>query len=138
MLISSAKNHERKDVLSLIESASIVGKVVMCDKLNTTADVSTKTNKAQAYYLLPLTNTNGNKELLSRLEGIFNHEHKKAVISSETKIEKEALDKSQKGKKPKHGRKNFIDIEVLPAEPYLDERIKNLIKVLRYSSCKED
>lgn len=122
--ISSEKNHERKDVLSLIEDASIVGKVVMCDKLNTTADVSSKISKVQAYYLLPLSNTNGNKELHSHLEGIFNREHKKAVIYSETKIEKEALDKSQKGKKPNHGRKDFTDIEVLPAEPYLDERIK--------------
>lgn len=122
--ISSAKNHERKDVLSLIESASIVGKVVTCDKLNTTADVSSKSNKVQAYYLLPMSDTNGNKELHSHIEGIFNREHKKAVIYSETKIEKEALDKSQKGKKPNHGRKDFTDIEVLPAEPYLDERIK--------------
>ena len=30
-----------------------------------------------------------------------------------------------KGKKANHGRKEFTDIELLPAEPYLDERIKN-------------
>lgn len=65
--ISSAKNHERKDVLSLIENASIVGKVVMCDRLNTTADVSSKINKVQAYYLLPISDTNGNKELHSHI-----------------------------------------------------------------------
>ena len=124
--ISSAKNHERKDVLSLIENASIVGKVVMCDKLNTTADVSSKINKVQAYYLLPISDTNGNKELHSHIEGIFNREHKKAVIYSETELEAEALKQSpSKGKKANHGRKEFTDIELLPAEPYLDERIKN-------------
>lgn len=84
MLFLSAKNYERKDVLSLIESASIVGKVVMCDKLNTTSDVSSKINKLQAYYLLPMSDTNGNKELHSHIEGIFSREYKKAVRYSET------------------------------------------------------
>lgn len=124
--ISSAKNHERKDALSLIENASIVGKVVMCDKLNTTTDVSSKINKVQAYYLLPISDTNGNKELHSHIEGIFNREHKKAVRYSETELEAEALKQSpSKGKKANHGRKEFTDIELLPAKPYLDERKHN-------------
>lgn len=124
--ISSAKNHERKDVLSLIESASIVGKVVTCDKLNTTADVRSKSNKVQAYYLLPMSDTNGNKELHSHIEGIFNREHKKAVRYSETELEAEALNQSpSKGKMANHGRKEFTDVELLPAKTYLDERIHN-------------
>lgn len=59
----------------------------MCDKLNTTADLSSKISKVQAFYLFPMSDTNGNKEFHSHLEGIFNREHKKAVIYSETKIE---------------------------------------------------
>lgn len=124
--ISSANNHERNDALSLIEDAGIVGKIVMCDKLNTTADVSSKINKVQAYYLLPMIDTNGNKELHSHIEGIFNREHKKAVSYSETELEAEALKTSpSKGKKANHGRKEFTDNELLPAKPYFDERIHN-------------
>jgi hypothetical protein len=124
--ISSAKNHERKDVLFLIESVSFVGKVVMCDKLHTTAGVSSKLNKLQTYYLLPMFDTNGNKELHSHIEGIFNREYKKAVSYSETELEAEALKTSpSKGKKANHGRKEFTDNELLPAKPYFDERIHN-------------
>lgn len=124
--ISSAKNHERKDVLSLKENASIVGKVVMCDKLNTTAEVSSKINKVQSYYLLPMSDANGNKELHSHIEAIFNRKHKKAVRYSETELEAKALKQSpSKGKKANHGRKEFTDIELLPAKPYLDEKIHN-------------
>lgn len=98
----------------------------MCDKLNTTAEVSSKINKVQAYYLLPMSDTNGNKELHSHIEGIFNREHKKAVRYSETELEAKALKQSpSKGKKANHGRKEFTDIELLPAKPYLDERIHN-------------
>lgn len=98
----------------------------MCDKLNTTDDVSSKIIKVQAYYLLPMSDTNGNKELHSHIEGIFNREHKKAVRYSETELEAEALKTSlSKGKKANHGRKVFTDIELLPAKPYLDERIHN-------------
>lgn len=88
--------------------------------LNTTADVSSKISKVQAYYLLPLSNTNGNKELHSHLEDIFNREHKKAVIYSETKIEKEALDKSQKGKKPNHGER------ILPILKYFLQNLTSM------------
>ena len=98
----------------------------MCDKLNTTADVSSKINKVQAYYLLPMSDTDGNKELHSHIEGIFNREHKKAVRYSETELEAEALKTSlSKGKKANHGRKEFTDIELLHAKPYLDDRIHN-------------
>lgn len=72
----------------------------MCDKLNTTADVSSKINKVQTYYLLPISDTNGNKELHSHIEGIFNREHKKAVRYSETELEEVALKQSpSKGKR---------------------------------------
>ena len=85
-----------------------------------------KINKVQAYYLLPISDTNGNKELHSHIEGIFNREHKKTVRYSETEHEAEALKQSSsKGKKANHRRKEFTDIELLPAKPYLDERIHN-------------
>ena len=62
--------------------------------------------------------TNGNKELHSHIEGIFNREHKKAVRNSETELEAEALKQSpSKGKKANHGRKEFSDIELLNAKP---------------------
>lgn len=52
--ISSAKNLERADVIPLIGKVDVLGQVVMCDKLNSSPQLSDAVNNAKAYYLLPL------------------------------------------------------------------------------------
>ena len=43
----------------------------MCDALNSTAKVTNCVTERGGYYLMPLTNNGGNKELRSRIEAIF-------------------------------------------------------------------
>ena len=110
--ISELKNHEKDDVLSIMERVDLSGTVVMCDALNSQGAVSDKATASPAYYMLPLAD-NGNKELRIHVEAIFNRNHRKA--------EKAHTETA----KPTHGRQERLDIEVLPAAPYLDERIHN-------------
>ena len=84
----------------------------MCDALNSQRAVSEQATASHAYYMLPLAN-NGNKELRIHVEAIFNRNHKKTE-----KVHTQTA-------KPTHGRQESLDIEVLPAAPYLDERIHN-------------
>jgi len=128
--ITPEKNNEKSDVIPLIGRVNICGQVVMCDKLNSTPEVSSAVNDAEAYYLLPLGDNNGNKELHSHLEGIFNRNHKKAIKYSETELDEKSRKKAEimgtefRKKKAIHGRREYLDIELLPAT-YLDPRIKN-------------
>ena len=129
--ISEAKNHERRDVLSLIGKVDIVGQVVMCDKLNSSSDVSDAATAAGAYYLLPLGNNCGNKALNAHLKEVFTREHKHSIRYSETQMDKKARQLAENRcldyleKKANHGRREFLDIEILPANPYLDLNVKN-------------
>ena len=110
--ISELKNHEKDDVLSIMERVDLSGTVVMCDALNSQRAVSEQATASHAYYMLPLAN-NGNKELRIHVEAIFNRNHKKTE-----KVHTQTA-------KPTHGRQECLDVEVLPAAPYLDERIHN-------------
>ena len=93
----------------------------MCDKLNSSPEVSSATNDAEAYYLLPLGDNNGNKELHSHLQGIFNRNHKHAIKYSETELEAKSRKKAElmgtefRKKKANHGSREYLDIELLPA-----------------------
>ena len=132
--ISEAKNQEREDVIPLIGKVDVSGQVVMCDKLNSSPQVSEAVKKAGAYYLLPLGDNCGNKALNTHLKELFVREHKHTIRYSETEIDKKARREAELHcreyieKKANHGRREFLDIEILPAAPYLDLNVKILIK----------
>ena len=129
--ISEAKNHEREDVIPLIGKVDILGQVVMCDKLNSSSDVSDAATVAGAYYLLPLGNNCGNKALNTHLKEVFTRERKHTIRYSETEMDRKARLEAEYRcqdyleKKANHGRREFLDIEILSADPYLDLKVIN-------------
>lgn len=132
--ISSKKNHERDDILSILSRITIDGMVVMCDDLNSQEAVSNAVIKANGIYMFPL-GKNGNKELLIHVEAIFNRQHKDVQTCFSKKTTK-------KQNKRDHGKYDFTKIEILPAEPYLapsintkHKNVRTLIKYTKISKC---
>lgn len=103
----------------------------MCDKLNSSSDVSDAATVAGAYYLLPLGNNCGNKALNTHLKEVFTRERKHTIKYSETEMDRKARLEAEYRcqdyleKKANHGRREFLDIEILPADPYLDLNVIN-------------
>lgn len=108
------KNNERTSVLSMFTNTSISGKVVMSDALNSSGIVTDAILKAGADYLMPIKQ-NGNKELCSHMEGIFNRNSKQSLKTSSVYKD--------------HGRIDEYYYEALSGE-LIDTRIKNSHKSL--------
>jgi predicted transposase YbfD/YdcC len=105
------KNNEKTACLELFFNTVIKDKVIMSDALNTQSSVTDQILESGADYLMPIK-ANGNKELKLHVEAIFNREHKHSA-----KVTSEPL--------KDHGRVEEYAYEILPAQEYLDHRIKN-------------
>ena len=112
-MVVDKKNQEKECIVKMLEQLGdkASGKVFMADALNTVAAVTNAINKAQGFYLMPIKKNGGNKELLDHVTAILNREHKHVVKESYQELN--------------HGRIDEWHFEVLPAEKYLDKRIKN-------------
>ena len=110
--VTDKKNNETRAFLHIASNTYIEGSVVMSDALNTSADVTNLIIEKGAFYLMPVKAYRGNKELKSHIEAIFNREHKSTL----------RLERAYKD----HGRIEESLIEILPANMYIDERIKNI------------
>ena len=114
---TAVKNRERDAFIEMAQTIDLQGIVVMCDALNSTAAVTNCITERGGDYLVPLKDNGGNKELRNHIEAIFNREHKKTI-----KITDAFKD---------HGRIEELTFEILPAEKYIDTRIKNTHKNVR-------
>lgn len=112
-MVVDKKNQEKECIVKMLEQLGdkASGKVFMADALNTVSAVTNAINQAQGFYLMPIKKNGGNKELLEHVTAIFNREHKHVVKESYQELN--------------HGRIDEWHFEVLPAEKYLDKRIKN-------------
>lgn len=106
-----AKNQERTAFIEMAEQVDLKEKVIMCDALNSAQEVTSLIVSKGGFYLAPLKDCQGNKELKGHVEAIFNRNHARAETSEFTFKD--------------HGRIENYYIEVLEAAPYLDKRIKN-------------
>lgn len=114
---TAAKNRERDAFIQMAQTIDLRGVVVMCDALNSTAKVTNCVTERGGYYLMPLKKNGGNKELRNHIEAIFNREHKKTIKKTDAFKD--------------HGRIEELSFEILPAEEYIDTRIKNPHKNIR-------
>lgn len=100
--------------IDMAQTMDLSGMLVMCDDFKSTAVVTDCVTERGGYYLMPLKITDGDKELRSHIEAIFNEQHKKTI-----KIKDSFKD---------NGRTDKLTFEILPAEEYLDPKINNPYK----------
>ena len=107
------KNQERSAFLQMIEDTDIKGKVVMCDAINTSEEVTSAITNKGAYFLMPIKKCQSNTELLNHVKANFNRQNAASNTLTTSFTFKE------------HGRVETSTIEILPAEKYIDPMIKN-------------
>ena len=122
---TGAKNQEREAFLQMLQDIDIAGKVIMCDALNSAPEVTSAIADKNAYFLMPIKKCQGNSELLNHIEAIFNRQN----AASNTLNTKFSF--------KDHSRLETSSIEILPAAPYIDPRIKNphagITTIVRYT-----
>ena len=100
--------------IDMAQTMDLSGMLVMCDDFKSTAVVTDCVTERGGYYLMPLKITDGDKELRSHIEAIFNEQHKRTVKIKDTFKD--------------NGRTDKLTFEILPAEEYLDPNIDNPYK----------